>query len=246
VLSSPDGRGGAREIHERVRAGGLVPVRGPRNRFPLVDAPGYVFVAGGIGITPMLPMARAVATRGADWQLHYTGRTKETMAFADEALDLDPARVHLVPSATHGRLDVLALLATAPPASAVYCCGPGALVQAVADALDDPGRLHVERFQAARTAAPDPAATRFDVELARTGAVLAVPADRSVLDVVRAAVPGVAASCGEGICGTCEVRVLGGVPDHRDHVLGADERARGETMMICVSRAVTPTLVLDL
>ena len=123
---------------------------------------------------------------------------------------------------------------------------PETLVQAVADALDDPQRLHVERFQATGSAAPSGPAGEFEVELARSGAVLAVPADRTLLDVVRTAVPGVAASCGEGICGTCEVRVLDGVPDHRDSVLTATERARGDTVLICVSRAATPRLVLDL
>ena len=240
VLREPDGRGGSAYVHDSLSTGDRVPVEGPRNHFGLVDAERYLFVAGGIGITPILPMLARVARSGREWRLAYGGRTRTSMAFTDD-LAHHGDRVLFRPQDEHGLLDLPTLLADARPGTAVYCCGPEPLLAAV-EALG-PGNLHVERF----TAQPDEGPrTAFEVELAGSGKVLPVPADRSILEVVEEAGVTVLSSCREGTCGTCETGVLGGEPDHRDSVLTADERLENEVMMLCVSRACSPRLVLDL
>jgi ferredoxin-NADP reductase len=240
VLREPDGRGGSAYVHDSLLAGDRVKVDGPRNHFALVDAERYLFIAGGIGITPILPMLERVARSGGEWQLVYGGRTRSSMAFTQE-LSHHGERVLFRPQDEHGLLDLPTLLADARPGTAVYCCGPEPLLAAV-EALG-PADLHVERF----TARPDDGErTAFEVELAGSGRVLPVPADRSILDVVEEAGVTVLSSCREGTCGTCETGVLGGTPDHRDSVLTADERLENEVMMLCVSRACSPRLVLDL
>ncbi|HET6709178.1 PDR/VanB family oxidoreductase [Amycolatopsis sp.] len=240
VLREPDGRGGSAYVHDKLSVGDLVPVEGPRNHFALVDAERYLFIAGGIGITPILPMLDRVARSGRDWQLVYGGRTSASMAFTAELARYGD-RVVFRPQDEHGLLDLPPLLAAAGPGTAVYCCGPEPLLAAV-EALS-PQDLHVERF----TALPDDGErTAFEVELAGSGRVLPVPADRSILEVVEEAGVQVLSSCREGTCGTCETGVLGGEPDHRDSVLTADERLENEVMMLCVSRACSPRLVLDL
>lgn len=254
VLLTPDSRGGSREVHETALAGRTVSVRGPRNRFPLVNASRYVFIAGGIGITPILPMVREVAARGAEWRLLYGGRTRSSMAFTEELAELGRDRVDFVPQDERGLPDLDAVLAHAGPDTAVYCCGPEGLLSAVESHCRErnaPVDLHFERFGPAAANSPDEAAGHrvtgaFEVELKRSGKVLTVPAHRSILETVREAVPEVMSSCEEGFCGTCETRVLEGTPEHADSLLSERERARGRTMMICVGRSRSPRLVLDL
>ncbi|WP_410590109.1 PDR/VanB family oxidoreductase [Amycolatopsis sp. lyj-23] len=240
VLREPGGRGGSAYVHDALSAGDRVEVDGPRNHFALVEAERYLFVAGGIGITPILPMLDAATASGRDWQLVYGGRTRASMAFTAE-LAHHGDRVSFRPQDEHGLLDLPTLLAATRPGTAVYCCGPEPLLAAV-EALG-PADLHVERFTAA---ADDGERTAFEVELAGSGRVLPVPADRSILEVVEEAGITVLSSCREGTCGTCETGVLGGTPDHRDSVLTAAERQENEVMMLCVSRACSPRLVLDL
>ncbi|MFB9688764.1 PDR/VanB family oxidoreductase [Amycolatopsis plumensis] len=240
VLREPDGRGGSAYVHDSLAEGDRVQAEGPRNHFPLVDAERYLFIAGGIGITPILPMLEKVARSGREWQLVYGGRTRASMAFASE-LSVHGDRVTFRPQDEHGLLDLPTLLTAARPGTAVYCCGPEPLLAAL-EALG-PQDLHVERF----TPAPELGErTAFEVELAGSGRVLPVPADRSILEVVEEAGVPVLSSCREGTCGTCETGVLGGEPDHRDSVLTAEERLENEVMMLCVSRACSPRLVLDL
>ncbi|MGX1672928.1 PDR/VanB family oxidoreductase [Streptomyces sp. NPDC055400] len=239
-----DGRGGSREVHEQLHEGSEVEVRGPRNRFPLTaGAPSYVFVAGGIGITPVLPMLRALEARGADWRLLYAGRTRASMPFLEEAEKLggERGRVRVVAEDEEGRPDLAGLLAQAAPDTAVYCCGPEGLMEAVAAALPGHCALHLERF-APHTSADGNGP--FEVELRRTGRTVPVPAGTSVLAAVRAEVPSVAYSCEQGFCGTCQQRVLEGEIDHRDELLTDSER--DDSMLICVSRARGERLVLDL
>ena len=241
VLREPDGRGGSAHVHERLTDGETLRVRGPRNHFALEPAPRYLFVAGGIGITPLVPMIAAAEAAGARWRLLYGGRTRASMAFAAELEDRYGDRVELVPQDERGLLDLDAALA-AEPGAAVYCCGPEPLLAAMEERCA-PGTLHVERF----TAKPDSGAkTAFEVELAQSGRTLAVPPDRSVLEVVEESGVPVLSSCREGTCGTCETGVLAGVPDHRDAVLTPAEQEAGDVMMICVSRCAGPRLVLDL
>lgn len=244
VLREPDGRGGSLWIADELTTGTSVRVRGPRNNFPLRPADRYVFVAGGIGITPLLPMARAAAAAGADWVLHYGGRARASMGFLDElAAYGDRVRVH--PQDEVGLLDLDAVLGTTGPGALVYCCGPAGLLEAVEVRDWRPGALHVERFTAAPSVAPGETAS-FEVVCERAGVTVTVPPELTVLEAVENAGIDVLSSCTEGICGTCETTVLEGEPDHRDSLLTDDERAAGDTMMICVSRCRGPRLVLDL
>jgi ferredoxin-NADP reductase len=226
-----DGRGGSREVHEQVTEGMELEVRGPRNRFPLVEAPSYVFVAGGIGITPLLPMLRALPEH-ADWRLLYAGRDRASMPFLEEVEKLGGDGVTVV----EGRPDLDAL--EVGEGAAVYCCGPEGLMAAVAARFPN---VRLERF-APRTSSDGN--TEFQVELRRTGRTLTVPADSTVLTAVRGELPDTAYSCEQGFCGTCQQRVLEGEIDHRDELLTDAERA--DSMLICVSRANSDRLVLDM
>ncbi|OSZ57812.1 oxidoreductase [Streptomyces pharetrae CZA14] len=233
----PDGRGGSREVHEQVQEGTELEVRGPRNRFPLVAAESYVFVAGGIGITPILPMLRALPEDSA-WRLLYGGRTRASMPFLEEVVKIGGDRVTVVAEDEEGLPDLDALFAEVPEGAAVYCCGPEGLTAAVAERF--PG-VRTERF-APRTGAGGDGA--FEVELRRSGMTLTVPADRSVLAAVRDELPDTAYSCEQGFCGTCQQRVVEGEVDHRDELLTDAER--DDSMLICVSRARGERIVLDM
>ncbi|MFE3899322.1 PDR/VanB family oxidoreductase [Streptomyces sp. NPDC059153] len=239
-----DGRGGSREVHDRLHEGEEIEVRAPRNRFPLVEAPAYLFVAGGIGITPILPMLRSVAASGADWRLLYGGRSRATMPFLDEIekLGAEGDRVTIVPGDEAGHPDTVVALADTAEGTAVYCCGPEPLMDAVTAALP-PGRtLHLERFTAATASSAD--SGPFEVELRRSGRTVRVAAGQSVLAAVREELPYVSYSCEQGFCGTCQQRVLEGEIDHRDELLTDSER--DDSMLICVSRCRGERLVLDL
>ncbi|MFH9724957.1 PDR/VanB family oxidoreductase [Streptomyces sp. NPDC017254] len=241
VLREPAGRGGSEEIHTSVGEGTVLGVRGPFNRFPLVPAERYLFLAGGIGITPLLPMVRSLPP--GSWSLLYGGRSLAAMAYREELAALPG--VTLVPRDTAGLPDLDAVLSGLPARTAVYCCGPEGLLRAVEERW--PGPLHTERFGAAPApAAGDAPSEGFEVELRRSGRTLRVEPGRTLLDAVREVVPGVPYSCEEGYCGTCETKVIAGTPEHHDSVLGEDEKAAGATMMICVGRSRGARLVLDL
>ena len=242
VLREPDGRGGSAYVHEQLRQGDKVRVRGPRNHFRLEPAPRYRFVGGGIGITPLLPMLAAAEAAGAEWSLLYGGRTRNSIAFTEE-LSRYGDRVTVAPQDEVGLLDLPSVLDDVPEGTLVYCCGPGPLLDAV-EARCPGGILHLERFQPkVQEAGAD---SEFEVVLERSAKTVTVPVGVSVLDTVRAAGVEVLFSCTEGTCGTCETDVLDGTPDHRDSVLSEEERAAGETMLICVSRCLGKRLVLDL
>ncbi|MER6064179.1 PDR/VanB family oxidoreductase [Streptomyces sp. NPDC001792] len=242
VLREPDGRGGSAHVHEQLGEGGKVRVRGPRNHFRHEPAPRYRFIAGGIGITPILPMLAAAEQAGADWTLLYGGRTRSSMAFTRELARYGD-RVTLAPQDETGLLDLGPVLDDLPDGTLVYCCGPGPLLDAVEEHCPA-GALRVERFQPKDQ--PVGSDEEFEVVLARSGRTVTVPPEVSVLDAVRAAGVEVLYSCTEGTCGTCETDVLEGAPDHRDSVLTEEERSAGDTMMICVSRCRGARLVLDL
>ncbi|MGW0207980.1 PDR/VanB family oxidoreductase [Streptomyces sp. NPDC003233] len=242
VLREPAGRGGSAHVHEQVGEGGKIRVRGPRNHFWQEPAPRYRFIAGGIGITPILPMLTAAEQAGADWTLLYGGRTRSSMAFTPELARYGD-RVTLAPQDETGLLDLGPVLDDLPEGTLVYCCGPGPLLDAVEERCPA-GVLRVERFQPKEQRPGMDGA--FEVVLARSGRTVTVPPGVSVLDAVRAAGVQVLYSCAEGTCGTCETDVLEGAPDHRDSVLTEEERSAGDTMMICVSRCRGARLVLDL
>jgi ferredoxin-NADP reductase len=246
VLDAPGGRGGSRFVHEQVEVGARIRVRGPRNHFALQPSARYLFIAGGIGITPILPMIADAEARGAQWRLLYGGRSTGSMAFTDELARFGD-KVTLWPQDRLGLLDLDAELAVPQAGLLVYCCGPEPLLAAVEErcAHWEPAALHVERFQKREVEALAPVA-EFEVELRRSDLVLRVPPDRSIIEVVEEAEVDVFSSCLEGVCGSCETAVLGGVPDHRDSVLSPADREAGQYMMICVSRSRTPRLVLDI
>jgi ferredoxin-NADP reductase len=247
VLLDRNGRGGSRRVHEALRPEVLVSVRGPRNHFPLVAAERYIFIAGGIGITPLLPMISQASAAGADWKLYYGGRRRPSMAFVDE-LEAYGDDVQLWPEDERGMLDLAAILGEPRADTLVYTCGPEGLLGAVEQrcATWPSGSLHVERFAAKAQAAPAEPDGSFEVLCQRSGFTVTVPPDKTILEAVEQAGISVLSSCRDGVCGTCETRVVEGVPDHRDSLLTEDERAEGDYMMICVSRAVTERLVLEL
>jgi len=248
VLREPHGRGGSAYVHDRLTEGTPVHALGPRNNFALVPSSRYLFVAGGIGITPILPMVAAAEAAGARWTLLYGGRGRASMAFAERLAASYGDRVRITPEDEYGLLDLASYLADPVPGTLVYCCGPEPLLGAVEErcAAGWPaGSLHVERFKARQTGADAPAGS-FEVELRQSGLTLTVTPGRSILQTVEDAGVQVLYSCAEGICGTCETDIVEGEADHRDSVLTADEQAANETMMICVSRCRGSRLVLDL
>jgi ferredoxin-NADP reductase len=247
VLREPAGRGGSERVHLHLRAGDRVDVRGPRNHFALEPAPRYLFVAGGIGITPLVPMVAAAAATGAEWELHYGGRTTASMAFRDELVAAHGSRVRIYPEDETGLLPLVELLGDPRPGTLVYCCGPESLLRAVEQACAawPAGALHVERFAPKEQDEPV-RSDSFEVELAKSGLTLTVAPEQSILEVVEEAGVAVLSSCRSGTCGTCETDVLEGEVDHRDSLLNEEEQAANETMFICVSRAACPRLVLDL
>lgn len=245
VLREPAGRGGSAWVHDELTEGARVHVRGPRNHFQLIDADRYVFIAGGIGITPLLPMITEVSARSAKWRLVYGGRTRTSMAFRQELGARGRDRVDILPQDECGMLDLDGILSELPSGTAIYCCGPEALIAAVESRapLYAECTLHVERFSARPDTGPR---ETFVVELAQSGVTLTVGPGESILEAVESAGLPVLSSCQEGTCGTCETPVLAGLVDHRDSILTDAERARNDAMMICVSRAAGKRLVLDL
>lgn len=247
VLREPASRGGSRYIHEHLAVGDVLQVSRPRNNFRLVDAEHYLFIAGGIGITPILAMARQVAAQGKRWTLVYGGRTRRSMAFLGTLHEIPGGELHVCPQDESGLLDLPGFLDRHEPGTKVYCCGPEALIDAVEKRCSDwpTGTLHRERFAPSAKSAALPKGA-FEVELARSGRRLVVPPYTSLLTVLEEAGYKITNSCRAGICGTCFVRVLSGVPEHNDDVLSDAEREAGDGMLVCVSRAKSGFLVLDL
>ncbi|QNS07190.1 PDR/VanB family oxidoreductase [Streptomyces xanthii] len=243
VLNEPSSRGGSRHVHTKLRPGQPVTVSEPRNHFVLEDAPAYVFVAGGIGVTPILAMAREAARRGAAWRMVYGGRSRASMAFTDELSALG-GDLTLVPQDELGHIDLASELAELPEGALVYCCGPEPLLAAIEERCSAE-RLRLERFAAPVVERSGDDAT-FEVECRTSGLTLSVDADTSILEAAEQAGLSVNSSCRDGICGSCETRVLDGTPDHRDFLLSDAEHAANASMMICVSRCASGRLVLDL
>ncbi|MEO9330652.1 PDR/VanB family oxidoreductase [Gordonia aurantiaca] len=245
ILREPEGRGGSRWLHDELTAGTQLGIQGPRNHFPLHSSPRYLFIAGGIGVTPLLPMVRAAEAAGADWRMVYGGRSAATMSYQDE-LEVHGERVLFWPEDSNGRIDLESLLGTPAEDTLVYCCGPEPLLAAVEErcGIWPAGSLNIEHFSPAEL--DESTNTAFEVELQASEMTLQVPADQSILDVVTEAGIFVPTSCTEGTCGSCETPVLEGRPDHRDVVLSPEEQEASETMMICVSRCKGKKLILDL
>ncbi|KZS59471.1 PDR/VanB family oxidoreductase [Mycobacterium ostraviense] len=235
-----DGGGGSIEMHDAFREGDPLTFEGPRNAFYLVtDEHHVLFVIGGIGVTPILPMIRLAHQHGIDWRATYAGRSRDYMPLLDEVLAVAPDRVTVWADDERGRFPTAEdLLADAGPTTAVYVCGPTGMLESVRAARDqhDAAPLHYERF------GPPPVVdgVPFELELARSQQVLTVPADRSALGVMLDHEPATAYSCRQGFCGTCKVKVLAGEVDRRGRAAeGEDE------MLVCVSRARSDRVVID-
>jgi ferredoxin-NADP reductase len=247
VLRDTDSRGGSAWIHAAVREGMRLTVRGPRNHFRF-DEEGRraIFIAGGIGITPVSAMARRARELGIDYELHYSARSRTTMAFVDELGQLHGERLYLHVSDEGTRNDFGAL--NVDDDTRVYACGPARMLDALHARSETwpQDALRVEYF-AASAGKLDPADEHaFEVELKDSGLVLNVAADQTVLDALRRANIDVQSDCEEGLCGSCEVRVLAGEIDHRDVVLTRAERETHQRMMTCCSRAKGQRLMLEL
>ena len=247
VLREADARGGSKWMCDSLQIGQNVRLAGPRTHFHFDAEPDVpvIFLAAGIGITPLIPMASAAAAAHLDYQLHYSGHDGR-MAFLPELAAAHGERLVTHVSERDDRIDFATVFAAATPGTHVYCCGPARFIDEAEEAAAS-ARLdfHTERFEAETMTAPlwpEP----FEVELAMSGLTVTVPPDRSILDVVEENGVFVLSSCHEGTCGTCETPVLEGELDHRDSILTPQERARGDVMFICVSRAACPRLVLDL
>lgn len=249
VLDEPEGRGGSAEVHRVLHEGALIEVSEPRNHFVLNDAPGYLFLAGGIGITPILPMVARATAMGRDWHLVFGGRTRASMPFVDELAQYGD-RVTLVPQDELGLIDLEASLGAAVPGTTlVYACGPEAMLTAVEQAMESwpADTLRTERFRAGELdSSIQPHA--FEVECTVSGVTLEIGPEESILQVAQDAGLPAFASCEEGTCGTCLTKLLAGAVHHRDSLLTEDERARQNQLCICVSRAVPgcSKLVLEL
>ena len=245
VKRDPASRGGSAYIHDHLRVGQTLQIAPPRNNFPLAEDAGHsVLFAGGIGVTPILAMARRLQTRWRSFETYYACRAPEDAAFAAELQAAGPTHLHLDDQA--GRVfDIAAAVAAAPPAAHLYCCGPNPMLTAFEAATQGwpSDQIHVEYFSGRE--APDTAGG-YVVELARSKRTFAIAPGKTILDVLRAGGVDVASSCEEGVCGACETKVLSGVPDHRDVILTREERAENRTMFICCSGAKTDRLVLDL
>jgi ferredoxin-NADP reductase len=245
VLREPASRGGSQYVHDTLAEGDLLSVSTPRNNFAMAPALRPLFIAGGIGITPIMTMIDSAERLGLDWHLLYGGRTRTSLAFADELAQYDD-RVDICPQDETGLLD-LSHLEDPIEGAQVYCCGPAPLLEAVqrVTAKWPAGSVRFERFSVA--AQPPPVRTGpFTVDLARSGTCVTVTPQESVLEALATVGVSVLSSCKEGLCGTCEVGVLRGIPDHRDSLLDDAEREANDRMFVCVSRSVTERLVLDI
>jgi ferredoxin-NADP reductase len=245
ILRQPNGRGGSEWLHTHISEGDVLEYGGPRNHFHMVPAESYLFIAGGIGITPLLPMIDQAVRGGKSWRLLYGGRNRESMAFR-ERLERHTEQVHIAPEDESGRLDLGHWISQIAPGTKVYACGPAGMLQAAeAASVQCPSyTLHTEKFEASAHASTQN--RPFVVRLRRSGLEFDVQPGTSILDALSGAGTGILSSCRQGVCGTCEVPVLEGVPDHRDSVLDEADRQAGDCLIACVSRAKTDYITLDL
>lgn len=245
VKNELDGRGGSRHMHESLRVGDVLNVSGPKNNFPMVEtAPETVLIAGGIGITPIISMMNRARTLGVPWRLHYAARSREHMAFFEELEGRPNVHLHF-DSEAGGPLGVAAIVRTVPEGGHVYCCGPVPMLEtfeAATQGLSEDLK-HVEYFHPKEAPALEGG---FTVSLARSRMELVVPKGKTILEVVEAAGVEVESSCTEGTCGSCQTKVLEGIPDHRDTFLPANRKKSNTVMMICCSGSRTDRLVLDI
>lgn len=253
VLREPDSRGGSIALHDKVRVGDVLRISALRNRFRLRPAQRTLLLAGGIGITPLLPMARQLARMHMDFALHYYMRSRSRAAFLDElaaAPWVAQVTLHVSDEQGSARGRLADMLAALDAWTHVYACGPAGFVAHVMDCMATAGiderQIHYEPFALPAMLQPKLDGPAFNVVIRSTGKVYTIPADEPPTRALARQGVRIPVSCEEGSCGTCETRVLEGIPDHRDTYLGAEARASHRVFMPCCSRALTPVLVLDL
>jgi len=252
VLRDPASRGGSQAMHEQVQEGQLLQISAPKNHFGLAhDAQRSLLLAGGIGVTPILCMAERLAITGAEFEMHYSTRSRERTAFYERIASSAYApqvQFHFDDGATAQKLDLAALLAAPQAGAHLYVCGPKGFMEAVLNTARAQGwpesQLHYEFF-AAEVAQSD-SDVSFEIKLASSGRLITVPKDMTVTQALAAAGIEIMMSCEQGVCGTCLTRVLEGVPDHKDSYLTPEEQAANDQFLPCCSRSKTPMLVLDL
>ncbi|WP_210542770.1 PDR/VanB family oxidoreductase [Rhodoferax sp. PAMC 29310] len=250
VLRELNGRGGSKAMHESVRVGGLLTVGAPRNAFSMVPGAAHtVLLAGGIGITPIKAMAHELTAQGASFELHYCARSPRNAAFAESLRLLVPQdRLHLhFDSGVPGQgLDITSLLRRQPEGAHLYYCGPGGWMKACAEASAhwSPRSVHSEHFKATESTPKNAPGASFSVRLARQGITVPVLPEQSIVRAIELAGHRVPTSCLSGLCGACKVDYLEGEVEHNDYILTDEEKTR--CLTVCVSRATSPLLVLDL
>lgn len=249
VGRAADSRGGSSHIHSNIRAGAQLKISAPRNNFPLAgDAASYLFIAGGIGVTPIMAMVRWCVAKRKPWRLIYAARSRQRAAFYEELCELGEGRTDFHFDDERGQvLDAARAISSRTEGEHIYCCGPGVLMNAVKDLTADfpGGMVHFEWFTAPESDEPKES-NSFTVRLERSGTEFEVPEQKSILEVLEEHGFEIPFSCREGLCGTCVTNVCSGEPDHRDYVLSDEERASGKMMTICCSRSKSPFLTLDL
>lgn len=249
VKREPQSRGGSAWLHSQARVGQTLQAQAPRNDFALNEhAPESILIAGGIGITPLLAMARRLNRLGHRWSLHYAAPSPDRMAYRDclQALAADGhGSLHTYCSSEDRRLDIAAVVRASGPQAHLYCCGPAGLIDDFITATQDrpPERVHYERFAARHAASTEGG---YEALLARSGKTVKVSAGRTLLDAILDAGVDIPYACSQGVCGTCRTRVISGTPDHRDECLTEAERQSNEAIIPCCSGALSSTLVLDL
>lgn len=252
VALANDSKGGSRWLHEEVKEGDILSISLPRNHFPLADEPEHsVLIGGGIGITPILTMAYTLEQQGKSWELHFTARNEEQAPLLTEIKALQETAksgvitTYYTRDSVPNRIDFNTIVNTASKDSNFYCCGPTNLLQSYSESLANfpSQQVHLEHFQTENEAADEGG---YTLVLARSGKELLVPEGKTVLQVLKENSVGVTYACAEGVCGSCEVAVISGLPDHRDMVLSDAEKSENATMMVCCSGSLSNRLVLDL
>ncbi|MEA2902805.1 MAG: tetrachlorobenzoquinone reductase [Alphaproteobacteria bacterium] len=246
IKRDPASRGGSRYVHDELRVGKTLKISAPRNNFPLKEDAGHtILLAGGIGITPIWCMVQRLVELGRPWQLYYSCRSRDDMAFLEALEAMSGPAFHFDDENAGKFLDVAGIVGAAPKYAHLYCCGPAPMLQAFETATANwpRGQVHVEYF----TPKEAPARTGgFTVELARSGQEFFIPEGRTILEVLLDGGVDVDYSCELGICGACEQRVISGTPEHRDAILTEEEQAENKRIMICCAGCKSERLVLDL
>lgn len=244
VLREDHGRGGSEYLADKLAVGQFVSLGEPRNHFHFDANAPLCFIGGGIGVTPLIPMAEAAERAGADWELHYLGRSRSHLAYVDYLVERFGSKIVLHIADESTRLDLLELLAERTPDTEVYCCGPERLLDALEQGMGESELLHLERFAPKdQEFAPNRA---FTVVAEKSGVEFEVPEDESILVAADFEGIEIEGDCLEGTCGSCETRVISGEVEHRDSILTAKQRRENQCMMICVSRAAGDRIVLDI